>query len=94
MWTDQNPPATNVLIQASKDRLHLMIDQLEDGAIRVTAGDLFGSKELCCGDDLVAILKASNALLWAENKAGEKSALAALQELSTRGAEAGASPRI
>jgi len=49
-WTDQDPPAENVLLTAyilhRGDHVHVEIDKLADGTYRATGGNLFGSQEI------------------------------------------------
>ena len=68
-WTDQDPPAKNVLFSGyilhRGDHVHIEIDKLDDGIYRATAGNLFGSQEIGRHRDIEVVL-------WTIQKAGGK----------------------
>lgn len=61
-WTDQDPPADNVLLQASlthrNQHVRFEIDKLADGTYRATAGNLFGSQEITRHRNIEMVLHA------------------------------------
>jgi hypothetical protein len=72
-WTDQKPPAGDVLLSARittyrpgynhRDKaIHFEIDKLEDGTYRATVGNLFGSQEVIRHRSLEAVLRAIDRL--------------------------------
>ncbi len=86
-WQDQNPPAEDVVLALRMpERPYLRagtveVDRLPDGDYRVTSGNLFGSEEIGRGDDLEAIMRNLNTLMWAETKAAAMAAHKALTEM-------------
>jgi hypothetical protein len=60
-WTDQSPPATDILLSAhfsTSDgrRVWIEVDKLER-KYRATAGNLFGSQEITRNRDLESVLR-------------------------------------
>lgn len=61
-WTDQDPPATDVILQFRHEAgCYIEIDKLP-GGYRATAGNLFGSREIAQHTSLDALLREVQAL--------------------------------
>jgi hypothetical protein len=67
-WSDQNPPATDVILHllvpcsGGGSPAKLEIDKLADGLYRATVGTLFEHQEICRTPDLEALVRQANAM--------------------------------
>jgi hypothetical protein len=70
VWRDQNPPATDVLLDfnvpfsGGGTPAYLEIDKLPEGLYRATVGTLFEYQELCRTGDLESLLRHTRAVQW------------------------------
>jgi hypothetical protein len=90
VWRDQDPPATDVLLDftvpfsGGGSPAYLELDKLPDGRYRATVGTLFEYQELCRTGDLESLLRHARVVETSRSFDEMASAIRAMRALDDR----------